>query len=717
MKIKKTTARCLSLLLVGVILIMPMVSAGTLTAFASSRAAFDSDPVPVNPNANQTCKNFYQYLWNVGKSNSVISGAVSSKLYGLNTNTKDAESDYYEYIKDLFGVTPIISGNIFTVSQLGDDLAVTIAERYKNGAVPQFQLDPGSAASLTDKADGIVHYDETNPNRDMVIYNSYVNDREKMGNFFKKLESLGVEVYIVRLFIENNNSSKQGFFGETTTGFSAFKRVWKRTVDYFINECGLTGILFTYAPAGFRESSDYYPGDDCVDINGPTVYANSSDGEILFKTDCADYVWMKNIKRPFAFTELAARSAIKPQGVSPIGDYKSTIESVLYAYPEISFFSLWYENQFSLEPSNGSSSIGNYNGEYFIRHPSVITLEKAVDYRSSTPVKGIGYSAFYTDAYAKQKAFHLGLGDYSSGKLKEMGIDLSKVQSMDVMFGCAVKVYQSDDCKGPSNIFFEKGENLGNIFKNAKSVSVVSLKNLALEKDVWSDNFDKNIYKVNDGKDDRYVTESVNSDGTLSVDIDLGGEFVVGQVSINHAGFFEDFIYNTRDFAVYTSTDDNKYTMVYKTVGNTFPASNVSFNPVKAQYVRVKILKGNSSAAEIERKRIAIAEISVYGLEDSGFSNLTIPGASSKPPVNTIKPGTVSDYPNGTDFGDSDVIVDLDEDTEDTPENKNNNSEIIIPEFYNYVWIIICAGFAAIAGIVWLVLFLLSKRRNHKSTG
>lgn len=709
MNYKKISFKCLSMVLVIVLISFSFFVNGSVVAFASARAAYDSDPVPINPNANTTCRNFYQYLWNVGKSDKVVSGVVSSKLLGYNTQKVDAENDYYEYVKQLFGVTPVINGNIFTVAQLNDELAETIAERYKKGAIPQFQLDPGGSLSkLEDRTDGIMNYDKTNPDRDMELYNGYLESRKKVGEFLKKLESMGVEVYIVRLFIENNNSSKHGFYGETTKGLDSFKRVWKDTVEYLIKDVNLTGILVAYAPAGFRTSKEYYPGEDCVDINGPTVYANSCDGEIVYKTDCADYEWMKNIKKPFAFTELAARSVLKANATAPIGDYKSTLESILYAYPEISFFSLWYENQYSLEPSNGSSSIGSYNGDYFIYHPSIISCSNIVDYRSKSQLSGIGYASFYSD---DNKICNLELGKYTSSNIAKYGLRLSEVKSVDIMFGCAVIAYQGDNCTGKSQIIFDKTSDLATVFKTAKSIEVVSLENLALGKEVWSDNEDSNIFKVVDGKDNRFVTSTVNIDNTLDIDIDLGSKYVVGQLSINHASFFEDSVYNIRDFAVYASNDDESYTMIYKTVGNTYPASNVTFKPIEARYFKISVLVPNSSASAIEYNRVSLAEICIYGLENKNFSNLL---SLKKYTPASLSDLDIDDSNNDgeSDFGNDEVDnkSNSEKTAKKTPllKNETDNSSLLL--------VLIIAGCALLVGAGVTVFLILRQKHKKRSS-
>ena len=704
--------KCFRLLAVAMALILLIGGLPVLPASAAAIEIFPEEPVPVNPNANQTCKNFYRYLWNTRKSGELISGAVSNRVIGIDGTKADGENDYHQYIKDLFGVTPVIFGNhLENYKNYSDEDIAVLADRYRKGGIPMFQFQCGDSSPLGDeKKNGIVNYDETNPDRNQEMYQSYVSDRQKLGELCKRLEAAGIEVYIIRLYIECNNSSKHGFFGVDYTGYEAFKRVWKSTVQYLTQKAGVTGALFAFAPAGFDTGKPYYPGAEWVDLNCPTVYANASDGEIFMATCCADYEWMRYEKRPFGFSELGARSVLVPASTSPIGDYADTMDSMLYAFPEMSFFVLWYEDGFSIGPTTGSSSIGNYNGEYFIKHPRVIVAENAENYRSSTPMRSNGIVTLY----AGGKANSLNFGKFTAKILKEKGIKLSDIGSLDVLFGCALAVYTSGDCTGKATLYCGKSEKVNGVFKKAGSLEVIKLSNVALEKDIWADNEDSKVFKLNDGKNGRFDTQTANSDGTMEITVDLGKEYVIGQASLNHAGFYEDNIYNIRDFALYVSRDNRTYKMVYNTVGNQHTASNVYFSPVAARYVKLKILTPNNSSSAVEKQRVSLAEFLVYGTDEIEIDPLALESG---------------EYSGGeAGYYGSEVFVPQDTDSENdsgqTDAQVGNGQKNMpkkptipqhkIPKFYHYVWLMICGGFVLLAGIFWGILLLLRKRKKRK---
>ena len=718
MKITKYFIRILSTVLVTA-LIISVFAVSSVSAL--TKQPYTQDIAPVNPNANTVCRNFYQYLCNVGKSNSVLSGAFSYRFSGVdatgNNDGENPENDYYKHLKNIFGVTPVIMGSL-----LQSDYIPVIAQRYKQGAIPMMQVKIHSetASALSDVSDVVKNFDLTNKKRNMTMYNEYRANLEALGKQLKTLEESGVDVYIVRPWIEMNNSSEHGAWGKTKEGCKAFQNMWRQAVDYLVNEVKLTGILFAYAPMGYAESRNFYPGSEYVDINAPTVYANSSDGEV-YETDCKDYSWMRLENRPFAFSETAARTGLGNWMVAPVGDYKTFIESVLYCFPEISFIDLWFMDAMSLESAGSSTTLGNYNGEYLIRHPQVIVAEETVDYKKAKKIEPIRTATFYKDKNAKGSFVSLYEGSYNALDFKKNGIMLSDIKSLDVMQGCAVEVFSSSNCTGSPRIYFGKTVNIGDVFAKANSVKIVRLENIAKNKDIWADNDDKNIFRLNDGVLNRCVTEAANADGSLNITIDLGAEYTVGQISIDNASFYEDSVYNMRDFEIFVSADDNTYKSVYKAVGNTLPCSDIYFCASNVRYIKLKVITPNNSASEVEKNRVSVADISVYGLKGSFSTFNSIPdnvtenndfaGGNDIARTDDIvyEPGKPS-----SSYGDENVI------SQDAEKQSLNNkddekpTQYVIPSFYNYVWLIICAGILLIAGIVWTVLLICSHKKGVK---
>ena len=691
---------------------------------ASPVDVFDGiETAPINHNANQTAKNFYQYLWNIRKTDSFLCGATSSRLIGVDTTVADAERDYYQAIKNYFGVTPAIFAPFQSISyQAKNNYLPIVLERYQAGSVPLFHLHGSITSVLSDKekqvedpADYIVHIDKTNPNRDMDLYNAWVAELKEIADYFEAVEKAGIEVYIFKMFSEMNNTSKKGLFGTTEAGYKAFHNVWRQAVEYFTVERGLTGILFAYCPAGFTGSEPLYPGDEYVDILAPTSYSNSSTGSIIAQFGCADYEWMKKRPKPFGFSELGPRGLATD---SPIGDWKDTLNSIVYAYPEATFSVLWYENRLSLFPPGDYSNNGNYNGDYFIYNPHVIVAEEAINYRTQNPLKSTGMATFYSDAKLTKQTVNLSIGNYTAATLKSLSIDIKEIQSLKVLHGCAVAVYETKNCTGTPKMFYGSNRNLKDVFQKAKSLKVMKLENIAYYKDIWIEGDDKSAYGLNDGFNSSWSHESSEP---LVITIDLEKIYNVGQMSVNHAGFFDDFKYNVRDFEVYTSLNGFDYTRVYREKGNIFPSSNFWFHSIDARYVRLKIITPNSSTSEIEKSLTFLAEIEVYGTEATGAS---AGNASGTPAANTEYGGDAGSDSFASDPVDESVDNEAANDPSDygkenvtvtSVEEKPQAPKIVIPAFYNYVWIIVCGGILVLAAAVGAIIFLLDRRKSKKA--
>lgn len=697
MESRKRLTKILSIVLATVLLL----SVIPIAVFASPVDVFDgAEPAPVNKNANQTAKNFYQYLWNVRKSNSIISGATSSTLY----SAADAEHDYYQAIKDYYGVTPVVFAPFKPISyQIENNYLPEIVKRYEAGSVPMFHFH-GVMTDYINKveepADLIVNYDKTNPDRDMNLYNEWTAELKMIADYLEEAEKAGIEVYIFKMFSEMNNTNKKKLFGATTAGYEAFHNVWKQVVEYFTVERGLTGILFAYSPAGFTGSKPLYPGDEYVDILSPTSYSNNSTGSIISMFGCVDYEWMKDRPRIFGFSELGPRGL---DDASPIGDYKDTLNSLIYAYPETSFVVLWYENRLSLFPPGDYANNGNYNGDYFIYSPQVIVAEEMVNYRTKEPLKSSGIATFYSDENYKKSIASLSLGDYSADKLKKLSIGIEKIKSLKVLHGCAVLAYEKSDCTGSHKVYYGSNNDLSGVFNDAKSIKIIKLENLALEKDIWLENDDKSAYSLNDGTNSSWSHES---EEPISITIDLGKVYNIGQMSINQAGFFDDFKYNVRDFEVYTSINGSDYTKVYRELGNMYPASDFWFNSTEARYVQVRIITPNSSTYQIEKNLLYLAEIEVYGTDSTGDYTL-LPNVTSSDYTYDNLDFTFDDNDDLSDYGKEDLVV-------TTIDEKPKPPKIVIPEFYKYVWLIISGGILLIAAMVGAAILIVSKKKHNK---
>ena len=87
------------------------------------------------------------------------------------------------------------------------------------------------------------------------------------------LESLGDVAVIFRPWHEHMGS--WFWWGWRLCSAREYTALWHLTYDYFVQERGLTNLLWCFSPNGPVSREDYlsrYPGDDCVDILGTDIY-------------------------------------------------------------------------------------------------------------------------------------------------------------------------------------------------------------------------------------------------------------------------------------------------------------------------------------------------------------------------------------------------------------------------------------------------------------
>jgi hypothetical protein len=76
--------------------------------------------------------------------------------------------------------------------------------------------------------------------------------------------------------------------------------------------------------------------------------------------------------------------------------------------------------------------------------------------------------------------------------------------------------------------------------------------------------------------------------------VDLGAAHALKWFTLKHAGMREDVRFNSKDFTIWTSTDNSNWTMVDRVVGNTKTITTHPITPISARWVRVNVLAPTS---------------------------------------------------------------------------------------------------------------------------
>lgn len=144
----------------------------------------------------------------------------------------------------------------------------------------------------------------------------------------RELKTAGV-VVLWRPFHEMNG----GWFWWGDRDPAAFIRVWRHMFDTFSRTEGLDHLLWVYGPNHGPKITDFYPGDDYVDLTGLDAYTDFVDREHV-----KGYQEMIALPKPFGFSEFGPHGSKNPPGDY---DYRRFIAGLETHFPRTCYFMCW----------------------------------------------------------------------------------------------------------------------------------------------------------------------------------------------------------------------------------------------------------------------------------------------------------------------------------------------------------------------------------------
>lgn len=658
-----TMALLLSLMLCA----LPLTASADLTQEAIEGVVADHLLEPVNPNASQEAKNLLAYLSSLTDSDQFIVGQ-------FDISTSDLT---WDNITQQFGVSPGLYSNRYVLKadvNTGvsfsnvDEANSLLEEHYNQGAVllvhaDGFEMEDYLLAVATDSSkylnenwNMVVELDETNPDRDMGIYNGWVDYCEVYIEALRDLESRGVNAYMMRPFVEFNYRT---FYGNNDEVYPSFVRVFQQFVDRWKNS-GLQGWLMTYSPGGQNNTYSRYPGNDYLDVLGVTCYCEDYMVGSPPLDFYIDYDWFRLTGKPMGFTELSCRSG---GGLAPRSSWFNTLQSVINQWPRISWVNCWGDSSFSLQDygEDGLLTKGQDDGKAFMCSPFAITLDQVQNYQEGESViPGIVQLFESKDLTGK----YIGLEEklYTEAELKALGFSVDKLGSIHVNRGFGVQFYTGDNGDGDYWGYANSIKNASGIGggQPIRSIRVIRQRNVSLSEDAmaYASVNDDTAEKAIDGAGSRWT-----GDGTPAwLMIDLGKAYTINRYTVRHAGASgETANYNTRDFQFQYSMDEENWITLDTVTGNTANITDRSVTPFTAQYVRLYITAANSVSGQ-ESTVNTIAEFELYGV-DAGKAYVATESDSTPDSDKETDADTETDTDTETD-ADTETEVDTDTDTD-----------------------------------------------------
>jgi len=250
-------------------------------------------------------------------------------------------------------------------------------------------------------------------NKNSATYARFKQELSIVANGLQQLEDMGI-IVLLRPYPEMNGN--WAWYQSRTP--AEYKWLWLETYNYFVNERGLTNLLWIYAPnAGHGNYVEYYPGSPYVDIVGLDCYTDTPE-------NCAGYPEMLTLNKPFAFTELGPSVGSYPNYNIGYFDQLKYIQAIKSKFPKTVFVQFW-SGPWGLHSQNNAYNL--LTDSWFInRQDSKYELPQSVllngNFESSITSwgnHGGGYVTRVSDGKEDVGALHFIPNDVSDGNSTE----------------------------------------------------------------------------------------------------------------------------------------------------------------------------------------------------------------------------------------------------------------------------------------------------------
>jgi mannan endo-1,4-beta-mannosidase len=267
--------RCLSVLLAGGILVVSSFCAKKKpTAGEENRA--DSNTFLVDSLATPETVALFRNLRD-NSSKGVMFGHQDDTAYGVGWKAEPGRSDVKEVCGDYPAVYGWDLGDIQNPANLdGVDFALMknlIREAYGRGGVNTISMHLDNPVSGGNAWDNSAAVGRILPGGSH--HAAYRHTLSLIAAFLSDLKaSDGTRIPVVlRPYHEHNQT--WSWWSKAACTADEYVALWRMTVEYFRDECGLHNLLYAISPQDVgteKEYLDRYPGDDYVDVLGLDYY-------------------------------------------------------------------------------------------------------------------------------------------------------------------------------------------------------------------------------------------------------------------------------------------------------------------------------------------------------------------------------------------------------------------------------------------------------------
>ena len=337
-----------------------------------------------NPNASDSAKRLYSYLLDQ-YGNHIIAGQQEycgdhnyNSWNSPDVFIKDNEAEF-EYILDKTGKQPAIRGIDFLAYNTSMDWrdhaperAIEWVNKYHGIATVTWHWNVPS----DEEGNGVAFYVESAS----ATYTTFsiskaleegtwenkklLADIDLLAGEMKKLKDADVPILWRPL-----HEAEGGWFWWGAEGPEPCKKLYRLLYDKFTNEYGLDNLIWVWTGSTSPAASEWYPGDDVVDIVGYDKY-NAVDGKPNLSSIASTF-----------YSLVQGTDGEKMVAMSE-NDSIPSLDSLVDDKAGWLYFCPWYMNYLTSEDINPVSNLkGIYNSEY------CITLDELPDLKSY-PING-----------------------------------------------------------------------------------------------------------------------------------------------------------------------------------------------------------------------------------------------------------------------------------------------------------------------------------------
>ncbi len=214
-----------------------------------------------------------------------------------------------------------------------------------NGNVWKWPLREPRFASLADV------YTPGNP-----IYDNFRFQMSRVADRIRLLEDSGVVITFAPFHEANNHNPRTPFWWDGRPP-EEYKALWKYLYEYLVVERGLSNIVWVFAQTRFFDVTEYYPGDDYVDVVGIDYYpvdgrVDGYDAVTAGALAAYDTLRSEYPSKPFAFTELGlcllpggGEGGRSDEACSGL-DVRPIVEDISVYFPETVWWMTWDDEHY-----------------------------------------------------------------------------------------------------------------------------------------------------------------------------------------------------------------------------------------------------------------------------------------------------------------------------------------------------------------------------------